>query len=200
MDRLRLPAGILKELALQRLKHRANTLSEVNIHECVQYLENICKVNLNETMIEKLEKLIGGFEKGQYISPEILENLIKEEIASPKYQFKILKLIQKIKNKFSERGAIATINIYKSGIKILTDSEASKENTKRIAKGLRVLEQAQTDLIGVDVNNLDRQEEEIHNKRIVFGSRVIDAIKTEFKKDIPLKLSSYRYKLPRLFK
>ncbi len=151
-------------------------------------------------MVEKLEKIIGGYTKGLYISPEILENLFNINRDSSQYQFKLLSLERDIKDLLSERNLFITIKSDKNGIKILSDKEASEYNINKIGKGLRVLESAQTDLLNVDVNLLERHEEDIHNKRIVFGSRVVDAIKQEFKKDIPIKLNSYSYKLPRLFK
>jgi hypothetical protein len=150
-------------------------------------------------MVEKLEKIIGGYSKGQYISPEILENLFGFSRTTSQYQFKLLSLESEIKESLRERGILVSIRSDKYGIKILSDREASEHNINRIGKGLRVLEDAQTDLLNVDVNNLEKQEEEVHNKRIVFGSRIIDAIKTEFKKDVPVKIS-YRSMLPRLFK
>lgn len=151
-------------------------------------------------MVEKLEKIIGEYTKGQYIYPEILENLFKEERNSPQYQFKLMSLEKDIKSLLIERSIYVTIKSDKQGIRILSDAEASEHNIHRIGKGLRVLESAQTDLLNVDANCLEKYEEDIHNKRIIFGSRVVDAIKQEFKKDIPIVLSSYRYKLPRLFK
>jgi hypothetical protein len=38
LDRLNLPAGILKELAKQRLKGISETMPGLNVNECLEYL------------------------------------------------------------------------------------------------------------------------------------------------------------------
>lgn len=38
MDRLNLPAGILKKLAMQRLKVLSQSMPELNVGECLEYL------------------------------------------------------------------------------------------------------------------------------------------------------------------
>jgi hypothetical protein len=151
-------------------------------------------------MVEKLEKTIGSFEKGQFISPEIIENILGEQRTSPSYQFGSMKLVKDIKKHMSDHGIHVTVISESYGIRILTDSEASAYNTKRYCKGLEIIERSYDDAKSVDANNLTKEEEEIHNKRLVFIGRGIDSIKQEYKKDIKIPLGHYKNNLPRMLK
>ncbi len=151
-------------------------------------------------MIENLENIIGGFEKGQYITPEILENFVGFERATSDYYFKTISIASYIKKILSERGNPVTLEFNHYGIKILTDKEASAYNARKALKGLRILDQAHQDLNNVDANELQPDEEKRHNERIIIVSRANSAVKQELTKDMPVKLDSYKSNLPRLFK
>jgi hypothetical protein len=62
MDRLNLPAGILKELAKQRLKGISETMPGLNVGECLEYL--------NKPMVrEHIRRSTKEFKNSKYHAP-----------------------------------------------------------------------------------------------------------------------------------
>jgi len=147
-----------------------------------------------------LEKLFGELIKGSYITSDMLEKYFEADKNSPEFNFGSMALQEQIRKHLAFKGEHVTVITVNYGIRILTDAEASINRVRKFGDHLKGMDKCYDGLVNVDRQNLSKEEDERHLKRLTFTGRVMDIVKDDLKKQMPIGSLVYKSIIPKLFK
>lgn len=115
--------------------------------------------------------------KGSVVEAAECERITGVNQNSQRFAFALLKLKQRVQRDMERRGTPVTIKITANSLHVLTDAEASIYNAKQQTFGIRRQFRAHKRNLGVDATQLTAEELREHQKRLIAGSRMMQAIK-----------------------
>jgi len=113
--------------------------------------------------------------KGDYITPEQVQDILGKDRESKNYGLHILRLKQIIEDKMEERGTPVTAKVQLDGIHILMDNEASEYRDNAFDVGLRKSSRAHAGLLNVDIRNLTEMEKAVHENAAYVNGKTLQA-------------------------
>lgn len=139
---------------------------------------------------KKMKELLKqNFSKGDYITPEQIEN----ELGQVPSDFQLMAICQA----FNDANSGVTIKVEQGGIRFLTDSEASNYNHNYFGRHISALFRNHKKMLSVDQRNLSKDEVVQHKRRIDVQASFIVGIKDAARSLLPVK--SYDSGIKKLF-
>jgi len=135
------------------------------------------------------ELLKKEFKKGDYITPEQIEN----ELGQAPSDFQLLAICQA----FNDANSGVTIKVEQGGIRFLTDSEASNYNHNYFGRHISALFRNHKKMLSVDQRNLSKNEVVQHKRRLEVQSVFLTGIKDAARSVLPVK--PYESNIKKLF-
>lgn len=120
---------------------------------------------------------VASLEKGDWISPEIIEAQTGETVGTTAFQFAALKLKGEIEAALKAVGRPATLKQEGAGIRLLSDSEAAVYNEVRGERACAQLAKAHRRNLAVDETNLPSGERQTHYRVLDRQSRYLQALR-----------------------
>jgi hypothetical protein len=125
-----------------------------------------------------------ALQKGDYITPDVCEAILKLTRDTKRYPLRLTSLAQHIERELRIRGRPATVACRKDGISILTDSEAARHSVKWREQRVRGIRRDLRRLVNVDVNHLSDCEKQDHDRELLVTGRMVQMIRTA-RKSLP---------------
>lgn len=117
-------------------------------------------------------------EKGDYIEPGIVEKIVGMSQEHRSYGLACMGLRAQIERHFAvKKEMIVTVKCEESGVRILTDNEASVYNHNTVKRGARQIMNGQARNLAVDASKLSDQERRDHDRRLVTDGAYAQAVR-----------------------
>lgn len=116
-------------------------------------------------------------EKGTVIPREKVEEIMGVKFTSPRYQFKLMALVDMIQRGLKKRGLLWTVVIRGDQVRILTDAEAVEHNQKQTERGRRKMTRAFVRNRAVDVSQLSEEQKQTHERQLLNQGRMLQAMR-----------------------
>jgi len=117
-----------------------------------------------------------ALQKGDYITPEKLTEIIGSNPDTQRYKFKVLRIIKQMRAYLFSKGLVWTIKVEKGGIRICSDKQAAVHNPKEYEGARKYMKRLYAQNAAVDINNLTTEEQAVHMRRLQVQGMEITAL------------------------
>lgn len=117
-----------------------------------------------------------ALQKGDYITPEKLTEIIGSKPDTQRYKFKVLRIVKQMRQYLFHKGLVWTIKVEKDGIRICTDEQASEYNPTQYDFARKRMKRLYAQNAAVDISNLTDETKAAHLRRLQVHGMEITAL------------------------
>jgi hypothetical protein len=131
---------------------------------------------------EKYPLDFDALKKGDSISPHKLMEIVRANVGTPKYQFRVMNLERRIRREMACRGRPVNVAIVDGHLRILTDEESVPYMIRRWGVGERIMRRTLENEAIIDTGNLTEETRQRHERNIQVHGFKLAAIRAAARK------------------